>query len=638
MRLRYTLILLMLTGLAAAGEDLFTIIRTGSIEAIERAVAGAGDGINARDANGATPLMYAAILAPERVVAKLLAVEGIDVNAATKNGTTALTLAIRDAGKVRMLLEKGANVNVTNQGGISPLLAALSSPGNTETVKLLLANGAAVTGDDRLKRRAISLANRPYNREIIPALAAKGFTYEHKENVERPLGELRDAELDVIRAVLDSGADPNEVGRVLTLSLPALANYAGLNRADAVKLLLERGANPNLAGNKGQTALMTAAMTRNPDLIRTLLKAGSGLNLKDKEGLTALDWALKKGETEIAAVLREAGGVATEPKPWPKPVAEPRTPSAALDKALPLLINAAITSSKKVNCINCHNNSLPAIALTASRARGRVPDGDIKGHHSEFFDKALGRLWESAVWNDVSTSYIEWALVEEGYPRGILTDVVALRILRTQRGNGRWGNDRDSLRPPLASSAMKSTAFAIRVLDAWAPTRERERATQAIAKARQYLEQATASDTQDAAFQLLGLKWSGGSASVARLRDRLAGLQREDGGWGQMPTMRTDAYATGQALAALHAAGMATGDETYQRGIQYLLRSQLDDGSWFVPTRALGIQPYYESGFPHGAHQYISASATSWAVMALAYTLPQPENQPRLSAASKGVE
>jgi hypothetical protein len=40
-----------------------------------------------------------------------------------------------------------------------------------------------------------------------------------------------------------------------------------------------------------------------------------------------------------------------------------------------------------------------------------------------------------------------------------------------------------------------------------------------------------------------------------------------------------------------------------------------------VHSRAVPFQPFFESGFPHGADQFISAGATSWAAIALAYTL-----------------
>jgi len=48
-----------------------------------------------------------------------------------------------------------------------------------------------------------------------------------------------------------------------------------------------------------------------------------------------------------------------------------------------------------------------------------------------------------------------------------------------------------------------------------------------------------------------------------------------------------------------------------------LLNTQMEDGSWYVKTRALAVQPYFDNGFPHGVDQWISAAGTSWATMAL---------------------
>ena len=81
--------------------------------------------------------------------------------------------------------------------------------------------------------------------------------------------------------------------------------------------------------------------------------------------------------------------------------------------------------------------------------------------------------------------------------------------------------------------------------------------------------------------------------------------------------MESTAYATGKALVALQAAGLPVSDPAYQRGVQFLLTSQLEDGSWYVRTRAAGLQPYFDNGFPHGVDQWISAAGTSWATMAL---------------------
>jgi N-acyl-D-amino-acid deacylase len=67
---------------------------------------------------------------------------------------------------------------------------------------------------------------------------------------------------------------------------------------------------------------------------------------------------------------------------------------------------------------------------------------------------------------------------------------------------------------------------------------------------------------------------------------------------------------------------MAPTDTAYERGIQYLLNTQQEDGSWYVRTRAMAFQPYFDAGFPHGFDQWISAAGTSWATLALSMASP----------------
>ena len=54
-----------------------------------------------------------------------------------------------------------------------------------------------------------------------------------------------------------------------------------------------------------------------------------------------------------------------------------------------------------------------------------------------------------------------------------------------------------------------------------------------------------------------------------------------------------------------------------RKGIQYLRKTQLEDGTWHVATRAFPFQPLVDTGFPHGRDQWVSAAATSWAAIVL---------------------
>ena len=140
----------------------------------------------------------------------------------------------------------------------------------------------------------------------------------------------------------------------------------------------------------------------------------------------------------------------------------------------------------------------------------------------------------------------------------------------------------------------------MRALQVYAPDGHQAEYRPSIAAAAAWLAQARARTTEDHVFQLLGLAWAGRDAITLRRYARaLLAEQRPDGGWAQLPSIASDAYATGQVLVALAESGrVASRDRAYARGVKFLLNTQLEDGSWFVRTRAVPIQPYFESWFP----------------------------------------
>jgi len=83
-------------------------------------------------------------------------------------------------------------------------------------------------------------------------------------------------------------------------------------------------------------------------------------------------------------------------------------------------------------------------------------------------------------------------------------------------------------------------------------------------------------------------------------------------------------------VALRQAGALAVTDPAYQRGQQFLLKTQLEDGSWYVRGRAVPLQPDFEGGFPHGHDQWISAAATNWAAMALIAAAPSEGSKKEL--------
>ena len=203
------------------------------------------------------------------------------------------------------------------------------------------------------------------------------------------------------------------------------------------------------------------------------------------------------------------------------------------------------------------------------------------------------------------------------------SDAIVRGLASRQSADGSWPIGAD-IRPPLTGSAVTGTAMSIHGLRQYAPEGRRDEMDERVARAVAFLRRTSPRDTQEQSFKLLGLVWAAVSdTEIAKEKAALEALQRPDGGWAQMASMASDAYATGQALYALHAAGVKAGDDSYRKGADYLLRTQLEDGTWFVKTRAFGFQPYFETGFPHGRSQFISTVATSWAAIALTYTLDE---------------
>ena len=113
---------------------------------------------------------------------------------------------------------------------------------------------------------------------------------------------------------------------------------------------------------------------------------------------------------------------------------------------------------------------------------------------------------------------------------------------------------------------------------------------------------------------------------------QLLAEQRKDGGWSQLPGLASDAYATGEVLAALREGNqLSAADAIYERGARFLIKTQEPDGSWRVKSRLHPPAPvspaYFDTEFPYQHDQFISAMGTSWATTALLYQIRAPRGE-----------
>jgi hypothetical protein len=208
-------------------------------------------------------------------------------------------------------------------------------------------------------------------------------------------------------------------------------------------------------------------------------------------------------------------------------------------------------------------------------------------------------------------------------------DAVVHHLLIIQGKDGNWYNNLP--RPPIQTSDVGATALAVHALSKYGFPGRRQEIGERIERARRWLEKVQPANTEERAWQLLGLVWAASSEKEAEKTQQLAAAllqeQRADGGWSQLPKLRSDAYATGQSLYALKVAGTAPNRAEFKRGLEFLLKAQKEDGTWFVARRAFPFQPTMKSGFSHGRDSWISSAGTSWATIALALGLPEQRYQ-----------
>ena len=566
------------------------------------------------------PLMRAVLYSDVAEVQRLLD-EGADPDATNDAGATALMWSAGDDAKTRLLLEYGADPDIQSDHGKTALFVAAGRRGGASVVKMLLDYGASAS----LKAGRL---NNPTSALVEAANVGDAAT---------------------VRLLLDHGASVTDAGFVAaafalrahclecfdllaraldkgTLSMTGLVITPPAGDSRALSTLLDRGADATIKDGEGRTLLMRASASDlvPPATIRALIARGADLTAVSPKGDRAVDFARLHGHTAIVDLV--AGPHSSDNSaPTTAIAASPAgSARAAIERSLPLIQATDVTFFRKSGCISCHHNSLTAMAVALARAHGVRVDEEIAANQLQAFGGYVESWRERALQGTPipgdadTTSYVLVGLSAENYPPDEGTDAQARILLRQQLASGAWHVT--AYRPPIESTDIEVTAVSIRALQVYGIKSLRARSERAISGATAWLRSAQPTLTEERAFQLLGLSWTGSvRAALQKAGRALIAEQRPDGGWAQIPSLPSDAYATGQALVALEQSRVLTAsDPIYKRGVDFLLKTQLADGSWHVKSRALPIQPYFESGFPHDRDQFVSAAATNWATMALA--------------------
>ena len=582
-----------------------------------------------RDHSDSTPLHHAAGFGDIETI-KLLLDNGADVNTKNRLDGTPLHWAVRSDEKMRLLLKRGADINSKTQNGSTPLYLASRRRDSHSVLLLLLDKGADPNIATMNGRTPLMAAARDGDVAAMKLLLTKkaDATALSGSGAGTLIDAARSRNLEAVHLLIEKGAD---VKAHTKRKQTALATAVQQGAEDIVNVLLEHGAAPDGQDYRGYSPLMWAAYSEAmpAGIVKTLLERDADTKVSG-EGETPRTLAGKRGDNEVARLLgvsktqRMSGGIAVDA---PLSSGEQSIPDA-VKKALALLEKQSPQFVRKGGCNSCHNQYLPSAAVALARERNIPAPKELTQIPLELLERSAERTMNMAAFSPNSVGYEMFGFAATRRPADEYTDSLVHYLKLHQSPEGHWATTGN--RPPLTYDAYITTAMVIKALQHYSPPTEKADTKERLARAAAWIEYAEPVTTQERAFHLLGLNWAGGDEGViTKSADRLAKTQRDDGGWSQLPTMGSDAYATGEALYALHLAGkMKIDHDVYQKGMRYLLRTQAPDGSWHVKTRSFPVQPYFESGFPYGPDQWISAAGTSWASMALTLAV-EPERLSR---------
>lgn len=546
-----------------------------------------------------------------------------------------LTAAVlgRDLSALRRLLEAGQDPNQKDDQGFSPWMWANQFEENAALI-LLLARVSRISDDDAATRRQLAVAASLDNHVAIRALLAKGVPADSPDmgGASPLLVAAASGYIDSMKILLAAGANPNRQDDHDDTPLMAASRIGSMR---AVKLLLASHASPNATDRSGRTALHWAARTGRTDIVRALLDAGASLDVVDASGQTPSVSAQESGYAAADLLKRGRARHITATS-----ILAARTPREAVDKSLLLLLRGWETWSQRQSCGACHHRLMITRVAALATERGFDSAAPLAREQREFFAgrfaaaetrlrqqlaneqgmlrSALGIAGDGASGDALNLN----AILELGVARSAALEARALLLARKQLADGSW---RTGLpRVPILSSDFTITAVAARTIAAYGAPADAIETNERVGRARRWLIAKDPVTTDDKVSRLLGLRWTHADERLIRkAADLLKREQHADGGWSQLDGANSDAYATGMVLVALQwALDVPSSHPVYRRGVDYLLKTQEPDGSWFVTKRAAAANKYFESGFPHEKFQFISYAGSCWATMALMYAAP----------------
>jgi len=233
---------------------------------------------------------------------KLLLDRGADVNRADNGGMTSLMYAANKGYEeiTRLLLVKGADPNMADDDGYTALMDAAEN-GHKGVVELLVLHGADVNMADNFGITALMWGADLAHDEVVQVLLESGADPDAKDKSGKTtLYTARKKKLNKVVKIIETFTAGTRVSRMSQL----LRESAERGRVQKVKELLEKGnIDVNNSNEEGTTPLMLAAMNGHEEMVEVLLENGADPDAVDNDGNTALMVATEFGHKTVANAL-----------------------------------------------------------------------------------------------------------------------------------------------------------------------------------------------------------------------------------------------------------------------------------------------------------------------------------------------
>ena len=253
-----------------------------------------GADVNAMNNRGQTPLWFACCDGQKDLVMLLLD-RGADPNIHDKNEDSCLHAAIHghcSMETVQAIIDHGAQVNAVNKDGATPLLFACSTA-QANAVNLLLntkadPNIAYADGDTSLHAAIAADCTKETIHELIDH-GSDNNAVNQRGRTALLLGCFY-GQMDSVKVLLEAGSDPHIADEEGFTCLHAAID--GYCSKDTLQALIDHGAHVDAARKDGTNALLRACSTGQSESVNVLLEAGAEVNIAKPNGNTCLHEAI----------------------------------------------------------------------------------------------------------------------------------------------------------------------------------------------------------------------------------------------------------------------------------------------------------------------------------------------------------